>query len=210
VTIAAVVDWSGPFYAIDEAKAAVREHELGEVVYLALGKRSRQHKPRMQYVGISSDSETRFNKHHHKLPEISREFRIWVGEVVSQAVAGRRAARHPVKHTVAIDRAEWTLAYFLALPLNERKRRKPPPEAIVLFNRWFRDDFETRRYKRPHRDWPDLIEFCHENEGDGSAAIVWFGSPPRRKHLSKSEVTELAEIRRLAKAGVAGATRKHA
>ena len=188
-TLSLIADWSGPFTSIDDAKAAVREYDLGEVVYLATGKRRYQRRSGLQYVGISSDGGSRFNKAHHRLPEVTRSFGIWVGEIISHGIAGRRRKRHPIRHSVAVDRAEWTMAYFLALPLNIRKRKKPPPESVVLLNRWYKPDFDTRRSRRGHPDWPDFIEYDADYE---LASVVFFGAPPRRRRLTGSEIEALA------------------
>jgi len=75
-----------------------------------------------------------------------------------------------MKPPVALVRA---YAYFLRLPLNERKRKSPPEHPITVYNRWrWGKDFETRRKRRPHAEWPDLIDFLG-NEYD--ATLVWFG-----------------------------------
>jgi hypothetical protein len=154
-TFALIADWSGPFASMSVARDAAIDNDLGEVLYLATGRRAYQ----------------------------------WIGEIASHGVAGRRGAKHPVQHTVAVDRAEWALAYFLALTLNKRKRRKPPPESLVLVNRWFAPDLKTRRIKRGHPDWPDFIEYDHD---DATALIQWFGAPPRRRRLSGRDISDLA------------------
>jgi hypothetical protein len=190
-TLSVIVDWSGPFASIQDAKAAAADWDIGEVVYLATGKCRGQKISRLQYIGISSDPRSRFNKNHHRLPEITRAFGIWVGEIVSHGVAGRPSKRRPIRHSIAVDRAEWTLAYFLELPLNKRKRRKPPPQSIALFNRWYKPDFDTRRTKRGHPKWPDFIEYDEDYE---LASIVFFGAPPRRKRLTKESIQALAVV----------------
>jgi hypothetical protein len=164
---------------------------LAEVLYLAIGKRAYQRETDMQYVGISNDAHSRFNNNHKKLPLVTKSIGIWIGEVVSHAIAGRRASRQPIKHSVAVELTEWGLAYFLALHLNERKRRNHPRQSFVLVNRWFKPDFDTRRVKRGHENWPDLIEYEHPDEGDGGATIVWFGSPGKRRRLSETAVSAL-------------------
>lgn len=71
-----------------------------------------------------------------------------------------------------LDLAEWSHAYFLQLPLNDKKRKTPPDFPIVTYNRWWRTDYATPYLKRPHRDWPDMIDFI----GYGyDTKVVWFG-----------------------------------
>lgn len=189
-TFALIADWSGPFASVSVARDAAIANDLGEVLYLATGRRAYQRQTTMQYVGISNDLNARFNDPNHPINQrITGRCGIWIGEIVSHGVAGRRGAKHPVQHTVAVDRAEWALAYFLALTLNERKRHKPPPESLVLVNRWFAPDLKTRRIQRGHPDWPDFIEYDHD---DATALIQWFGSPPRRRRLSGKAISDLA------------------
>jgi hypothetical protein len=132
VTIALIVDWYGPYVTIEKAKQAAAE--FGEVLYMAVGKRRYQcaATARMRYVGISTDPKSRISTGHHKLPEITRDFGVWFGEIGSQSIAGRKSRNHPVRHSRAIALAEWVLAYFLKLPLNEKKRKNPPNEAVIL------------------------------------------------------------------------------
>lgn len=192
MTVAIAVDWFGPFSSIDDARSAARTHEIEEAVYLALGCCGRQRRGRMQYVGVSGDAASRFNGQHQKLPGITRNFRLWVGEVASHAVAGPKK----LKRSVAVEAAEWAMAYFLELPLNVRKRAKAPNRSLILINRWFRPDLKTRRSHRGHEDWPDFIEYEHpDDDRDGSATLVWFGG--RRERLSSTEVDDL--VRRSAK-----------
>ena len=140
-TIALIVDWYGPYPKIEDAKKAAEE--FGEVLYLATGKRAYQRTASMQYVGISTDPKWRLNNNHHKLPEITKNFGIWLGEIGSQSLAGRRPQGHPTMHSKPVDLAEWVLAYFLQLPLNVRKRKNPPSDPVILISRWFKSDFET-------------------------------------------------------------------
>lgn len=188
-TLALIADWCGPFASIEEARAAAKKFELAEVLYFATGKRAYQRKSTLQYVGISNDPQSRLSNQHHKLPEIKTNFSVWIGEISSHAVAGRKAKIHPVAHSQAVEAVEWALAYFLALPLNKKKRRRPPPRGLIVISRWFQADFDTPRTHRGHKDWPDYIEF----EPDyGTARIQWFGRPGRSKRLSEADIQALA------------------
>ncbi len=190
VTLSIIADWCGPFGSVDAARKAALSNHLGEVLYLATGKKPYQRSPIMQYVGISNNPTGRFTTQHHVLHDVTREFQMWIGLIASQRTAGRRSASHPVSHSLAVDRAEWTLAYFLELPLNERKRSKPPPEEVVLLSRWFKSDFLTRRVHRGHEDWPDFIEYSPHG---GVTQLQWFGG--RRRRLSYGDIAALAKLR---------------
>jgi hypothetical protein len=194
--IALIVDWYGPFVDVKLASTKISEYGLQEGLYLATGKRKGEHKRRLQYVGISQDIKDRINpKTHHRLKFITRDLRLWVGEVASHAVAGRRRAGHAVAHSVAVELAEWATAYFLALPLNKKKRDNPPPRSLILVNRWFQTDFETPRRQRGHLDWVDYIEYDPEYH-DGGAKVVSFRAPGR-KHYTRDEVQALTKVRRV-------------
>lgn len=186
-TIALIVDWCGPFDTIEQAKKAAKDFE--EVLYLATGKTPYQRTASMQYVGISNDPKSRIAKNHHKLPEITKNFGIWLGAISSQSIAGRKSSKNPVKHSRAVGLAEWAIAYFLELPLNQRKRKNPPSEPVILISRWFKTDLETKWRKRGHSEWPDFIEFDPDYK---FARLQWFGSPGRSKRFSASDIKELA------------------
>lgn len=183
MTLMIMVDWYGPFTTIDAAK----ESESAEVLYLATGRRRYQRVSSLQYVGISNDLNDRFNDKTHKIKVIYEDLRIWVGYVTSHAVAGRRAVGAPVAHSVGVEQAEWMIAYFLAMPLNERKRRKPPTQSSVLVNRWFDSNADRRRVHRRHKKWPDLIEYDKERD---FAMSVWFGG--KRDRFSHADIKALA------------------
>ena len=60
MTVAIIVDWGGTFSSVPIAKEAATQNDLGEVLYLVIGKRRYQREARLQYVGISNDFATRF------------------------------------------------------------------------------------------------------------------------------------------------------
>lgn len=192
MTYALVVDWSGPFDSIDACRNAAKEYAVGECLYMAAGMRRYQRTSSLQYVGLSTDPESRFTNQHHKLPEVTRNFKVWIGQVVSHSIAGRRAQHQPSSHSVAVGLAEWMLAYFLQLPLNVQKRANPPPDSAVLLNRWFNPDFATRRKQRVYDDWPDFLEFeIDPHNGEVFAQLNWFATRQRTR-LSHAEVLQLA------------------
>lgn len=163
--VVAIVEWFGP-YSLQEAQSATFDYEDG--IYIALGKTVGQRVSCIQYVGLASDLKTRLNGCHHKLPLITRELQLWLGEVVSPRTPGRK-----IKVTDRmLDLTEWAHAYFLQLPLNDKKKSGPPDRPITVYNRWWRKDYVTPYRRRPHRDWPDVIDFMGT---EYHAKIVWFG-----------------------------------
>jgi len=163
--VVAVIEWYGP-YTLESAQTASFDYEDG--IYLALGKTRSQRNIQLQYVGLASNLKARLNADHHRLPEISRDMSIWLGEVVSPRTPGKK-----IKVTDRmLDLAEWAHAYFLQLPLNKAKKANPPDRSITVYNRWWKTDFETPCRQRPHKNWPDIIDYIDK---DYDAKLVWFG-----------------------------------
>lgn len=163
--------WYGPYRNIDEARAAARDY-YGHGLYLAVGKCKGERRLAMQYVGIGEAMHTRLNDRHHKLSLITRERRIWLGEIATAEPSGKKMK---VTRTT-LDYAEWLHALYLGLPLNDKKTKREPGRGVTVLNRWFASsDFDAPR-RRPHPDWPDLIDF----PGYGlPARAVWFGRRQR-------------------------------
>lgn len=164
--VVALVEWYGPYSSLDEARSATFDYEDG--IYCALGKTRHQRESCLQYVGLASSLRARMNGSHHALPQITRDLELWLGEVVSPRTPGRK-----IKTTDRmLDLAEWAHVYFLQLPLNTKKKAKPPDRPITVYNRWWRTDFETPYRRRPHSKWPDIIDFLGS---EYPAKLVWFG-----------------------------------
>jgi hypothetical protein len=186
VTYAVVVDWYGPYGSIKAARAAFRKDGFGEVLYMAAGTIDRQSVPKLQYVGITKDFELRMNTEHKVRTMIKEEgLSLYIGEVSSQAIAGRKASHQHKGFAVPVYLAESALAFFLQMPLNSDKRCSRPKDSVVLLNRWWKTDIETRSRRRPHPDWPDFIEY---DEHSDTGSVVWHGE--RRKHFSTELIDE--------------------
>ncbi|MEQ6335716.1 MULTISPECIES: hypothetical protein [unclassified Sphingobium] len=186
MTYAVVVDWYGPYDSVKAAKAVIREWDMGEVLYMAAGTVDRQTIPKLQYVGITKGFEGRMRPEHKVRTTIAEEgLSIYLGEVSSQAVSGRKAGHHHKRFTVPVYLAESALAFFLQLPLNSDKRCSRPKDSIVLLNRWWKADGQSRSRRRPHPDWPDFIEYDDESD---VGSVVWHGK--RRKHFNAELIDE--------------------
>lgn len=152
MTYAVVVDWYGPYGSVKEANAAIREWGFGEVLYMAAGTVGRQSVPKLQYVGITKGFERRMNTRHKVRTTIADEgLSIYIGEVSSQAVSGRKASHHHKGFTIPVNLAESALAFFLQLPLNSDKRCSRPRDSVVLLNRWWKTDIDTRSRRRTRK-----------------------------------------------------------
>ncbi|TIS87702.1 hypothetical protein [Mesorhizobium sp.] len=164
------VDWFGP-YDLEGAKKAANS-DYGDGLYMCIGKRPYQRAPALQYVGIGIQVRTRLKEDHHKLQEVTKQRSMWLGEVVTAEPSGKKIKVTPA----TLDYAEWLHARFLRLPLNEKKTKGLPPRSVTVLNRWWRTDYATPRRKRPHPDWPDLIDYPSYGL---PARLVWFGKGQR-------------------------------
>jgi hypothetical protein len=161
------VDWFGPYDRASAKEAAKTDYENG--LYLLIGKAKHQKTSKLQYIGIASQLYQRLAGPHPIIDKISQELQIWLGEVASFGIPGRR----PKVTDPMLDISEWLHSYFLDLPCNSKKKN-PPRIPATLVNRWWFKGFnyERRRKKRPHKEWPDLIDFSGRKYG---ARVVWFG-----------------------------------
>ncbi|CAN7555051.1 hypothetical protein [Neorhizobium tomejilense] len=165
------VDWFGPYKGIEEARVAIGDF-MGTGLYLAIGRTDADEPLSLQYVGISTSLSKRVGNAHHKLGRID-DLQIWVGEVGTARPSGRQLKKTPA----TLDYAEWLMAYFVYLPLNDKKTKNAPDIAATLLNRWWKKDYETPYHRRPHPDWPDLIDYLGFYY---PTKIVWFGKKLKR------------------------------
>ncbi|PPC97975.1 MAG: hypothetical protein CTY35_06480 [Methylotenera sp.] len=164
--VVALIEWFGP-YGLEAARNASK-FDYDDGLYIVIGKQKNERKSHVQYIGLASDLCARLNGVHHAIPLVTREFEIWLGEVVSPRTPGRK-----IKTTDRmLDLAEWSHAYFMQLPINSKKRSAPPDRPITVYNRWWQTNFEVPHKKRPHHEWPDLIDFFGS---EYQAKLVWFG-----------------------------------
>ena len=162
------VDWYGPYSRTEAAEDAGRYGGGG--LYLAIGCCGRETAPKPQYVGLSRNLKQRLQQ-HHKLGLLRPGERLWLGYPATAEQSGRRAKATPRTW----DDAEWCHAYFMDLPLNERKANRPPPRNVTVLNRWWRVDGQPRR-RRPHASWPDLFDYMG---AEHHSRVVWFGGRVR-------------------------------
>lgn len=168
------VNWYGPYWDLDEVRAVARQ-DYGPGLYMCIGMRPYQRKPSMQYIGIGDSVHTRMKHDHHKLKEVTRDRAIWLGDIATAEPSGKK-----LKVTKAtLDYAEWLHARFMQLPLNEKKTKALPPRSVTVLNRWWKTDYVTIRRNRPHRDWPDLIDYP---DYDLPARMIWFGDRQQYFH----------------------------
>ncbi|MGF7172758.1 GIY-YIG nuclease family protein [Azospirillum doebereinerae] len=184
--ISSVVDWFGPYRSLKDARTVARQ-DFGGGLYAAIGwskiegRSPNQYRgrPTLQYIGIAENLGGRLTETHHKIGlrgniEIAS---IWLGEVASYGVPGRRRK----KIEPHLDIVEWATAFFLRTQYNEMKRTPPRCSCFVL-NRWWSTDYETS-IDRPVSRWADVIEY---NIYTGSANLCWFGRNGRVKSIDNA------------------------
>lgn len=174
--ISIAVDWYGP-YCTETAKTAAKE-DFSDGLYMLIGKVKHQKRSsELQYVGIAKDLYNRVNeKTHHKIKYVSQQCNIWLGEVVTIGIPGRKQKATDMQQ----DLAEWCHAYFLQLPLNDKKKINPPFRPCTVLNRWWsKNDFEKPLRKKPHGMWPDIIDFWGRDYG---GKVIWGGRKVENWH----------------------------
>ncbi|MBB3164666.1 hypothetical protein FHS25_005169 [Rhizobium laguerreae] len=171
------VDWFGPYSSVKEARDAARPYDWPGL-YMLIGKVGEEEASRAQYVGISASLSGRLTARHHKLGSEAieargiRELRLWLGEVTTAEPGGKK-----MKITRAtLNYSEWLHARFMKLPLNDLRTKTLPDRSVTVLNRWWKTDFATLQARRPHPDWPNLIDFPHYGL---PARTVWFGGKQR-------------------------------
>ncbi len=167
------VNWFGPLSGDLCAIRTIARDDFTDGLYMCVGMRPYQRKASLQYVGIGNPLHARMHDGHHALPHVTRERKIWLGEIATAEPSGKK-----MKVTKAsLDYAEWLHAYFLQLPLNDKKRSGLPTRSVTVLNRWWRaSNYDRIRSNRPVPEWPDLIDF----PGHGlPARTVWFGGRQR-------------------------------
>lgn len=160
-----VIDWYGPFKR-DEALRRAKAGEFKDGLYLATGKRKHQRGGSVpQYIGLSSKLQSRLAQ-HKTLPKITRDQQLWLGEVGSANVPGPKVK----KTTPTLDLAEWAIAYFVRLPLNNKKTINPPRQPVSVLSRWWKPDYENP-WIRKRPSCPDFIDYLGEED---CVRMVWF------------------------------------
>lgn len=172
-----IIEWFGPYSSIIEANKAAKD--FGDGFYLCTGLRSKERlTPKIQYVGISKRLSNRVRNDHHKLALITKKFKLWLGEVSTQQPTGRNRQ----KTKISLNYVEWALTHSLNPKLNDKKISNPPKRSVTILNRWWKRNYEARFRKRPHPDWPDLVDYIIEDSiNEGKA--VWFGIRGKVKHI---------------------------
>lgn len=152
-----IIEWKGP-YSLEEVNAVPA---WGDGLYLATGKLKQKQYEEIQYCGITEGSFSgRLNK-HHKVHEINRNQKFWLGNVVYP----EKASRH------FLETAESLIIYFWQPTLNERKKIYPP-KPVTLMSRWFKKDGSVRVRQHPLcKDLDDVLSWDGEYWRAGNLSV---------------------------------------
>lgn len=122
------IHWRGPY-----KREEVDESDMGNGLYLLTGKQRYERNEQIQYCGITEGLYRKRLKKHHKAYDITRELRIWLGEI-----------KYPQEPTrTHLELAESIIVYFWQPDLNERKRIHPP-RPTALISHWFKKNGSPR------------------------------------------------------------------
>lgn len=152
-----IVEWRGPY-----SYAEIEENpDWGNGLYLATGKLKYEREATIQYCGITEGSFIGRFKNHHKVHDINRAQKFWIGSV-----------KYPSKVTrYFLEMAESIIIYFWQPTLNERKKISIPT-STTLINKWFKKDSSPRRIQHPmckHLD--DVISWDGELWRSGNLQV---------------------------------------
>ncbi len=138
------INWYGPYTEDD-----VEYLDGGNGLYMFTGKRKHQREDsEIQYFGITKNSYKGRFKRHHKLQEINRDLKIWLGEI-----------SYPTEHIREhLETAESIMVYFWQPKLNEKKKLMPPPVSTTVISHWFNANRNIRlNQKSIYKYLPDVI-----------------------------------------------------
>lgn len=147
------VHWTGP-YSIEE----IDEQENG--LYFVSGKRKYGRVEQIQYCGITEGRYLNRFANHHKLPLVTKDLEIWLGQIVYPTSFNRQH----------LETAESMIVYFWQPALNERKCYHPP-KPTTLISHWFKKDGSPRFNQR------SIYKYLHD-------VLCWDGELWRSGNLS--------------------------
>jgi hypothetical protein len=121
----------------------------GRIVFWEPRLRKSQRKPdQIQYFGITGGPyRRRLNRWHHALGQITRNPRVWLGQIEYPDEFSRSS----------LELAEGCLIYFWGPKLN-KKKLVTPPKPVCLISRWLRPDGEARKNRQAiYKGLPDVV-----------------------------------------------------
>ena len=142
-----VINWHGPV-----APEEVDDYHEGGL-YVITGYKRYERNDQIQYIGITERNFSSRLDRHHKINKVTRDRRIWVGQIVYPTEPSR----------TKLERAEGMLIYALQPDLNERKKVTLPRPAVVV-SHWFNAKGVPRLNRQGiFSDFPDVISWDSEH-----------------------------------------------
>ena len=140
-----IIEWQGP-YTLEELK---EDSDWGDGLYIATGKLKNKQTEEIQYCGITEGGFFYRLSNHHKINEITRNQRFWIGDIVYP----KRPSRDHM------ELAESIIIYFWQPTLNERKKVSPP-KPITIIGHWLKSDGSPRFRQHPLcKDFDDVLSW---------------------------------------------------
>ncbi|HGO5824190.1 TPA: hypothetical protein ACK3JW_001899 [Mannheimia haemolytica] len=160
-----LIHWFGPFRLDDILENNEWKWKTG--LYLGIGKLKGSRKEReILYCGFCEQSYVSRFKNHHKLPFITREQEIWLGQVVSTPYPSNNGA-----YKAYLKEPERLLTYFMQPALNDRNTILIPRVGTVL-NYWFKPNGQSRKRRLSTTlNLPDIISWDGEKWRSGNLRI---------------------------------------
>ena len=150
-----IIHWTGPVSVKDLEKGS------GGGLYLLTGRCVYERNDAIQYCGITErDFCARFSQ-HHKLSQVKKNLRCWVGSIVLP----KRYNREKLEAT------EKLLIYIAQPQLNIRKK-EGLPKAMTIISHWFKPSGKPR-YNRQgiFEDFPDVISWDGKHWREGNLRV---------------------------------------
>ena len=145
---AIIVDWYGPFESPTNFRKEMRLWPSGcRALYMGLGRRNI-----VNYIGLTTEPATRF--YNHAKLRSQDNIRFYCGEVVSQAVSGRRTSICPPD----LRLAEHALISFFRPKLNDKLTVSNPADCVVVYSRFF-DPIDGETPRKPLPKFPPVIAY---------------------------------------------------
>lgn len=160
-----LIHWFGPFQLDEILENAEWKYKTG--LYFATGKlKGSRSESEILYCGISEQSYSSRFKSHHKLPFITRELEIWLGQVISTPYPSHQGA-----YKAYLKEPERLLTYFMQPILNDKNTISIPREGTVL-NCWFKPNGQPRKNRLATTlNLPDLISWDGSQWRSGNLII---------------------------------------
>lgn len=139
-----IVRWEGP-HTLEIAS----ESNFGKGLYFFTGRKPYERTDQIQYFGITEGLYRRRFKNHSAIPQVTKNLRIWFGQV-----------EYPKRfNRTHLELAEGCMVYFWGGDrIINRRKLIYPPEPVCLISKWTKTNGDTRLNRLAiYRDLPDVL-----------------------------------------------------